>query len=135
MEQDVLKVIRRFIEQGIAKQDQLAFDECMADTVIEHQPGMPQDRAGIRAELWKIKSYFPDVSFSFQQSAVNGDTVWAHYLVSGTHSGNPLMGHPPNGKAFKMDLMDIAKIKDGKIIEHWGIADRLDMLRQLGYLG
>jgi predicted ester cyclase len=134
MESDNLKVMRRFIEQGIARQDQKAFDECMAEKIIEHQPGMPQDRQGIKAELWKIRGYFPDVSFTLQQSAVSGDTVWAHYLVSGTHTGDPLMGRPASGKPFKMSLIDIARIKDGKIVEHWGIPDRLDMLRQLGYL-
>src|SRR5665213_2431550 len=135
MEDDNLKVMRRFIEEGIAKQNGKAFDECTAQTVKEHQPGMPQDRDGIKAELWKIRGYFPDVSFSLQHSAINGDTVWVHYLVSGSHTGNPLMGHPPNGKPFKMNLIDIARIKNGKIIEHWGIPDRLDMIRQLGYLG
>jgi predicted ester cyclase len=96
---------------------------------------MPQDRDGIKAELWKIAGYFPDVSFDLQHSVVNGDTVWVHYLVSGSHTGKPFMGHPPNGKPFKMNLIDIAKLKNGKIVEHWGIPDRLDMMRQLGYLG
>ena len=134
MEPGNLKVMRRFIEEGIAKQNQQAFDECAALKIKEHQPGMPQDRDGIKAELWKIRGYFPDVVFSLQQSAVNGDTVWVHYLVTGTHTGNPLMGNPANGKPFKMDLIDIARIKGGKIVEHWGIPDRLAMLRQLGYL-
>lgn len=135
MEDGKLGVVRKLIEQGVAKHDEQAFNGCMAEDIIEHQPGFPQNREGVRQELWKLKGYLPDIKFDLQHSAVDGDMVWVHYEVSGTHTGNPLMGHPATGKKVKINLIDICRVKDDLIVEHWGIPDRLEMMRQLGFLG
>lgn len=37
-------------------------------------------------------------------------------------------------KKFSIDVIDIARIENGKIIEHWGIPDRFALLMQLGFL-
>lgn len=61
------------------------------------------------------------------------DIVWAHYKSSGEHTG-VFMGHEPTGKKFSIDIMDMARIENGKIIEHWGVPDRFALLMQLGFL-
>ena len=41
---------------------------------------------------------------------------------------------PPTGRSFDIDLIDIVRFRDGKIAEHWGVADRLGLLQQIGAL-
>jgi predicted ester cyclase len=42
------------------------------------------------------------------------------------------MGHPPTGKPMTLDVIDIDRFDNGKLVEHWGIPDRLAVLLQLG---
>ena len=44
------------------------------------------------------------------------------------------MGFPPAGKSFEIDVMDVARFENGKIVEHWGVPDQLGMLMQLGLM-
>ena len=49
----------------------------------------------------------------------------------GTHSGE-LMGIPPTGKPVSIQVVDILRLRDGKVTEHWGEVDMLGLLQQLG---
>ena len=42
------------------------------------------------------------------------------------------MGVAPTGKTVQIDLIDIVRIADGRIVEHWNVVDQLGLLRQLG---
>jgi predicted SnoaL-like aldol condensation-catalyzing enzyme len=33
---------------------------------------------------------------------------------------------------MNIDVIDIVRVKDGKIVEHWGVPDQLGMLLQTG---
>ena len=44
-------------------------------------------------------------------------------------------GHPQyqdEGKKIEITVIDIMRFKDGKLIEHWGVPDRLAAMEQLG---
>ena len=56
--------------------------------------------------------------------------------VSGTHTGTlltPLGEIPPTGNNFRIEVMEIDRIVDGKIVEEWRIFNELDLLTQLGF--
>lgn len=42
------------------------------------------------------------------------------------------MGNPPTGRSVEVDVIDIGRFKDGKLVEHWGIADQLGLMLQIG---
>ena len=46
-------------------------------------------------------------------------------------------GHAPGAEGVKavmrsLDVIDVVRVRDGRIVEHWGVPDRLGVLRQLG---
>jgi predicted ester cyclase len=43
------------------------------------------------------------------------------------------MGHEPTGKKFSIDVIDIGRIENGKLVEHWGVPDRFALLMQLEF--
>jgi predicted ester cyclase len=45
------------------------------------------------------------------------------------------MHRPPTGKKMSIDVIDIVRIRDRKIVEHWGVPDQLGMMLQLGLVG
>ena len=44
------------------------------------------------------------------------------------------MGVPATGKTVAIDVMDILRLEDGKLVEHWNVVDVAGMMRQLGVL-
>lgn len=49
----------------------------------------------------------------------------------------PFFG-PPSGRPIELTIIDIARVRDGKVVEHWGCArgvpDRFAVLAQTGVL-
>ncbi len=76
---------------------------------------------------------FPDVKVVAKVTVAEGDmvVVWGEW--SGTNTGE-MMGMPPTGKSVTQPFVDMFKCKDGKITEHWGIADNLAFMTQLGMI-
>ena len=56
----------------------------------------------------------------------------ARVKVTATHQGD-FMGVPSTGKAVEIQLIDIMRFDDaGLVCEHWGVADMLSLMQQLG---
>lgn len=45
------------------------------------------------------------------------------------HKFGPLY---PTGKTFEITVIDIGRFESGKLIEHWGVPDKLALMEQLG---
>lgn len=76
---------------------------------------------------------FPDLHVTIQHQVAEGDTVMTHKRFDGTHLGT-FMGVAPSGKPISFGVIDILRLQNGKIVEHWAIQDRLAMMQQLGLL-
>ena len=62
----------------------------------------------------------------------SGDKTVARVRATATHQGE-FMGVPPAGKRVDMELIDIMGFDDaGLVCEHWGVADMLALMQQLG---
>ena len=61
----------------------------------------------------------------------DGDLEAARTIVSGTHSGE-FMGIPASGSAVEFESIDIIRLSDGKVAEHWGVTDVLSLMQQIG---
>ena len=62
-----------------------------------------------------------------------GDKTVARVKVTGTHKGE-FMGVPGTGTRVEVQLIDIMRFDDGAglVCEHWGVADMLSLMQQLG---
>jgi predicted ester cyclase len=76
---------------------------------------------------------FPRYELIAEDMIAEGDLVTVRATVRGTHQGD-LMGIPPTGKQVEMPLIIIYRVADGKIVEHWMVADQLGMMQQLGVI-
>jgi len=45
-----------------------------------------------------------------------------------------MMGKPGTGKSVDVEVIDIVKIKDGKMTDHWGQIDAMKMMTDLGLM-
>lgn len=108
-------------------------DELLAPDFVEHspQPGVPPTREGLKQTLIALKTAFPDLRYTVDQSIVCGDQVVHHLSASGTMKGD-FMGIPATGKRASWTEIHIGRGVDGRLTEHWGLVDQLGMLVQLG---
>ena len=73
----------------------------------------------------------PDGYHVVEDMIAEGDKVVTRLSAYGTQTGE-LFGIPPTGKQVSMTAIAIHRIVNGKIVEHWGEADNLGMMQQLG---
>jgi predicted ester cyclase len=127
------EVFQRIIEEGFNRGNFDACDVCIAPTVVEHQDGMPPTLAGFKQHVGALRTAFPDLTLTIDEVIAHGDKVWARMTARGTHRG-PFMGLPPTGKPFVAGVIDVCRFEGGRLVEHWGVPDRLALLYQLGVL-
>jgi steroid delta-isomerase-like uncharacterized protein len=129
-------VLRRLIDEGFSQGRLDVADDLIADDLVEHQnygPGHAPGAEGVKAVITSLRRAFSDFRLTVQEVATDGDVVWSRNVASGTNDGS-FMGHPPTGRTVQIDVIDIVRVRDGRIVEHWGVPDRLGVLQQLGLL-
>lgn len=96
-------------------------------------PGIPSGIGGAKAAHQIMLAGFPDYQTIIDELIAEGDNVIARITMSGTHTGS-FMGIPATGKYVEFTGIYIARIANGKIVEHWGEEDGVSLLTQLGVL-
>ncbi len=112
------------------------FGRQLADDFVECDeiPGLPPTKEGVVQYFRLLHAAFPDMKMDVQDSFASGDKAVARLRVSGTHKGE-FMGIPATGNLVSMNLIDITRFgDDGLAREHWGVADQLAMMQQLGVI-
>jgi predicted ester cyclase len=96
--------------------------------VIDHRGGSSGDHHGI--EAWRHKweglgGYgFHDVSVTIEQNVSAGDTSVNRYTSRGTHTAT--------GRRYEVLGMDMVRVRNGRIVEHWAVRDSDAVRHQLG---
>ena len=126
------QTFRRVIEEGFNQGNLSALDELFTANFREHQDGMlPPNLEGVKGAIRSLRTFFPDLRLTIEEIIAVGDKTWARIIARGTHRGQ-FMQVPPTGKTIAIDVIDICRFEGGKIVEHWGVADRLAMMQQIG---
>jgi steroid delta-isomerase-like uncharacterized protein len=126
-------VVRRFIEEVQNKKDFAVFDELNDPEFVNLSapPGVPADREGGKMFLGAFVNAFPDSRVTIDDMIAEGDRVVTKKTFTGTHTGE-FNGIPATGNRVTVQYVDILRLRDGKIIEHWLAMDQLSFLQQLG---
>ena len=123
-------LVQRFFEEVINQRNLAALDQFVHPGGVNHTmpPGMPQESNQF---LGQYLNAFPDVKATVEDLMADGDKVVARVSYRGTHQG-AFRGIPPTGKQIAVTGINIFRIANGKLVEHWGLTDRLAVLQQLG---
>lgn len=128
---DPKALLAQFGAKIFQEKDFAALTSLMRDDYIQHNPLVGQGSKGFQDffEAWFEAS--PDFRFELKQIVSEGDKVWVYGTYSGTHQGDWL-GIPATGNAYKFDAVDIFRVQDGKLAEHWDVLDVYTLFKQLG---
>ena len=124
--------LKRLLFEGFGQGDMSVLDQVVAEDFIEHQQGLPQGREGLKNVIRDLRQAFPDLSYTVVQMVEDEEKVWGHFRARSTNEG-PFKGQGLTGKVMEIDVIDISRFEDGKMVEHWGVPDRLGTLLQLGF--
>jgi predicted ester cyclase len=129
-------VVRRLIDVGFSLGRLEVAEELIAEDCLEHQdygPNHPLGPEGVKAVIASLHRAFPDYRLSIEAICVQSDLVWTRNVATGTNRG-PFFGYAPTGRSMRVTVFDVLRVVGGKVVEHWGVPDRLGALVQLGVL-
>ncbi len=128
-------VIRRFVEEVQNQKNWDAFDELNSSDFVNLSapPGVPSDKEGGKIFLGAFINAFPDSYVTIEDMIAEGDRVVTKKTFTGTHTGE-LSGIPPTGNRVSIQYVDIMRVRDGQIVEHWLSMDQLSFMQQLGVI-
>lgn len=128
-------LIRRFYDEVIGKGEIGLIDELVIDDVVDHEeglPGQPSGKDGVRFFVNAMREAFPDIRpKTTEPTMADGDLEAARTILTGTHEGE-LMGVAATGKTVEFESIDIIRIEEGRVAEHWGVTDVMSLMQQLG---
>lgn len=130
------EVLRRIFDEGFSTGDGAVAAELCSPDLVEHQFGLAgsgaEAIAHLQAAMADVHTAVPDIRFTIEDSSTTGDTIWVRARGRGTATG-PFFG-PPSGQPVDFTVIDVARVVDGRIVEHWGVPDRFAILAQTGVL-
>jgi steroid delta-isomerase-like uncharacterized protein len=126
-------VLRRWIE-AYNERDLQAEADVLAPDYVAHVPAVPGPLEGL--EAWRqfsgsFAEAFPDIRLSIEDIMAEGDMVAARVAFRGTHRGE-FQGIPPTGKEVAFSSIEVNRVVEGKVEEHWVELDLLGLMQQLG---
>jgi predicted ester cyclase len=128
-------IVRRVYEEAISQNKPEVFDEIMSPDIVDHAPFPDQAPGleGFKGVFAMVLSAFPDYHSSVEDQIAEGDKVVTRFSSQGTHQGE-FLGIAPTGNRVRVTGIDIDRVVEGKIVEHWSEADLLGMMTQLGVI-
>ena len=129
------ETVRRFIEEYQTGADENALETFMHPDVVDHSrpTGVAPGAEGVRQQFDALRAAFADFRATILDQIAEGDMVVTRKVFTGTHRGS-FQGIEPTGRPVEIQVFDIVRVADGRIVEHWNCVDRLGLLMQLGAL-
>ncbi|RPE78371.1 MULTISPECIES: ester cyclase [unclassified Frondihabitans] len=108
-------------------------DAFIADDYVNHNVVVDDGREANRAFWSNFLAGLPDVVVTMEDVIISGDRVVGRFVYRGTHTGD-LLGIPATGAAVEMRSIDIWRVQNGLLVEHWDELNLMEVFQQVGVL-
>ncbi|MFF4490260.1 ester cyclase [Streptomyces sp. NPDC001544] len=123
-------LVQSFVDM-INSHDISTMPEHTASGHIDHNPVVADGIEANQAFWVQVFSAFPDLKAVLHDVISEGDRVAARLEYSATHQGT-FLGIPATGRPVSFQSIDIWRVEDGLLAEHWDQLNMDDLFRQLG---
>jgi len=126
-------VFRRWIE-AYNDRDKRGEADARAPGYLAHAPGVPEP---LDSDAWVAFIFdvfvaaFPDLRLTIEEIGVGNNTVAARMAFRGTHRGE-FQGLPATNREVAFTSVELSRMENGKVAEHWFEFDQGRLLDQLG---
>jgi predicted SnoaL-like aldol condensation-catalyzing enzyme len=104
------KAAMEFYDAAINKKDFEAASKFIGNRYTQHNPGAADGPEGLKAFLGFLREKFPQYHSDIKRAFADGDYVILH------------VHNIPTPGARGRAIMDIFKFENGKVVEHWDVA-------------
>jgi len=134
---DNKRVVAEFVERSQNQHDLDFADEAFHPEFVNHYrpegqalPETDRPASGFRAFYGALLRGFPDAAVEINEQLAERDLVATRKTFHGTHLGE-LWDLPPTGKRVELEFIDIFRVSDGRLIEHWTSMDLAALRHQM----
>ena len=128
--EDTALVLRLYEEFDKGKLDD--FTESIGSNFVAYVLGTTKlDWNGFKQFGNAFRSAFADGRHVFDYVVTQGENVATIGTYQGTHTGE-MQGIAPTNRQLRLAVMHLDRVVNGKIVEHRGLANEVDFMRQLG---
>ena len=127
--EDNKRVVANFVEVCQNRHDLAAADEIFHPDFVNHYapdgrplPPTPRPAGSFQAFYGMLLQAFPDATVEINEQLGEQDLVATRKTLRGTHRGE-IWDLPPTGNRVALEFIDIFRVKDGKLVEHWTSMD------------
>jgi steroid delta-isomerase-like uncharacterized protein len=127
------EICHRFFQELHNNQNLEIIDALVDRNVISHDPfpGQAPGADGLKNTMRMFREAFPDLHVEIRDMLAEDDRVMSRLRVSGTHRGT-FFDTPPTGNTVTYDEVVVLRLSNGKIVEHWAVADALSLMQGIG---
>jgi predicted SnoaL-like aldol condensation-catalyzing enzyme len=125
------KMLGAFAEAVFVRKDLSAVDRFMRPDYIQHNPLVKQGADGFKEFFSRWFASVPDWHYTLRKIAAEGTEVWVYGTYAGTLKRDWL-GITASGQKYAVEAVDIFRIENGKLAEHWDVVDIYGLFKQLG---
>lgn len=126
---DNKRVVSEFVRRCQDQHDLAYADEVFHPGFVNHYrpegraiPSTERPASGFQAFYGELLRGFPDASMEINEQVAERDLVSTRKTLRGTHLGE-LWGLAPSGNRVEFEFIDIFRVADGLLIEHWTSMD------------
>lgn len=133
MARPLLSRMHRFVEFINSGNESMGAD-VVSESASFHVPFSETPLKGISGYmqiLGMMRSAYPDIQWTLDDTVIEDDRVVAQFTMRGTHQGE-FFGVPATGKKIQARAMNIYQFADGMIIEETGLPDLFGIMLQIG---
>jgi predicted ester cyclase len=126
-------IYRRWID-AYNERDRQAEADARAPGYVAHAPGEPEP---LDSDAWEELIFdvfavgFPDLRLTIEEIGVGESTVAARIGFRGTHRGE-FQGLPATDREVTFTSVELNRMVEGKVAEHWFEFDQGKLFEQLG---
>ena len=120
------------IEKSFHEHSLEQLDVLLHPNLVVHAPiPMEQGAEAFKRALASTREAFPDMKIHIEAGATQEGFMFRHWSMRGTHRA-AFLGLPATGRTIALTGVDIERLENGKIVEHWTFWDRMSLIEQLG---
>jgi predicted SnoaL-like aldol condensation-catalyzing enzyme len=121
---EAAQVHRRIVELVQAGRRDEALE--LIDPDVDHRGGVQGDHHGLAAwrAKWEQMSGPDELAVTIEDNVARGDLSVNRYTLRGTDGAT--------GRRYEVVGLDMVRVRDGLLTEHWALLDQAAMRRQLG---
>jgi len=116
------EVVKRYNREVIEQENVTSAKELLDGKFVNHSAPEGQNRTDALIYFFNqmLRPGVPDLKVVIELQVAESDMVTTHKRIYGTQTGT-LIGVPATGKAVNIEIIDMMKVQNGKITEHWGV--------------